>query len=182
MPTKEAIAWDTNVIIDFLEANHRRKFIQPIWEDAKAGNCIIVVSSMAIAEVLRVNTLPSDTDAKLLIEDFFRHRCVFPRFVDFVVGERARDILKKHRMWAPDALHVATAVEEDARVLLTDDGSRRGGRVPPLELHEQIGTPPLKIMTPRDWAQRQTAANNPLFAGLEQSAVATTSSAAPERL
>jgi len=67
-------------------------------------------------------------------------------------------------MSTEDSIHLVTAAEESAAVLLTYDNRRQGGRIPPLAMNEKFGIPPLKVMKPDDWHSEQLKSSAPLFA------------------
>ena len=66
-----------------------------------------------------------DGDKELLgkYDAFFQRRRLVVSDVSAPVIERATDLRSRHRFKTPDAIHLATAIEEHASLLLTGDDS-----------------------------------------------------------
>ena len=140
MPTK--YYWDSCVFIDRLQRTpHRIGPLEQITNDAADGKVLIVTSTMAIAEVVRVDSQENDETQDNLIRDYFDNDCIVVHQVDRRIAEDAARICRKTGVKPPDAIHVATALMADVSVLHTYDNNL-------LSKNGLVGSPPLRIETP----------------------------------
>ena len=89
---------------------------------AEGGRCRLVVSCLALMEVLVVPERHGEHELCRQYRDFFRS---FPNLemmpIDGELAEVASDLRASHRIRTPDALHLATALRAGARAFLTED-------------------------------------------------------------
>lgn len=160
------IGWDSCVILDFLDQKAGRyEYVKPIAEEAKKGKLKIVVSMLAVAEVLHLGSAPPDEQK--VISDFFESPFVHREAAGLFVCEIARDIRRNHPVDGADSIHLASAVITNTPILLTTDGTGKKKKKPLLPLDGKIKLAngnPLKIMTPKDYDQMQNLVANPILA------------------
>ena len=151
---RRVVAWDSCVFLHFLKKTKEHvSDLAAIWREANAGKFKILASTLTVSEVLRLNGDLSPTD-ELTIRNTLYDEPVVLHHADLSVCEIARDIRRKHKIYTPDAIHLATAIRIGAEAFLTYDKNRRNGRVPPLDLNKSVGAPPLEIITPGEWVKR----------------------------
>jgi predicted nucleic acid-binding protein len=136
--------WDTQACLAWLNS-------EPEWnagcklalDEAAAGRIEIVVSALALVEVLYVRGQPPiKRDHAAKITQFFQQPFFTIVNVDRRIAERARDVHWDHGVSTRDAVHVATALEAAAECLETCDG-------PLVKLSGKVGgTPTLVICKP----------------------------------
>jgi len=154
------IAWDSCVVIGCLDSKpDGDKFIRPIHELAIAGRFRIVVSTLAIAETVRLDGLTPE-EQRLKIRDFFDSTYVDVYEMSRKIAEKTQDLIRelgKAKMRSADVVHVATAVVSGAKHLLSDDDKMLTlNRIPAVS-----GT--LRIMTPQSFFETVVATDLPLF-------------------
>jgi predicted nucleic acid-binding protein len=116
------------------------------------GNYRLVLSTLVITEVRPPGT--GNAAHERIVEELFDADRPYIRFyaVTRRIAALARDlVIQFSGLTNPDAIHLATAVEARADVFFTYDGARdtsrrRSGGL--LRLNGQIGSPPLRIVTP----------------------------------
>jgi predicted nucleic acid-binding protein len=120
-----------------------------VLDEAAAGNIEIVVSALALVEILYVRGVPQikkDQSAKIV--QFFRQPYFIVVNVDDRIARLARDVVWDHGVEPRDAVHVATALAAQAAYLDTGDAGllKMSGKVG--------GSPTLSICTPGYGLQR----------------------------
>ncbi|HLG68916.1 MAG TPA: PIN domain-containing protein [Chloroflexota bacterium] len=115
-----------------------------IIQQAERGQTQIVVSTLALAEVAKIDGL-QDSQAEDKIKEFFDRHYVIPAAVDIAVADIARYLVRKYTI-APklrpmDAIHIATAMLYRVPVLETFDSDL-------WKVSGQEGDPPILIQTP----------------------------------
>ena len=121
--------WDTSVIIDFLVGTERAKPHVPlIIEEARRGDTRIMVSTLAEAEVVRIDGVLTD-DQEEMIKEFFGRPYVVRAQLDSRVAAIARRITRTtslspdmRTIKPPDAVHVATAERWGVSIVECYDG------------------------------------------------------------
>lgn len=101
-----------------------------MWQDcmgtlqaAEAGEVRLVVSALAIAEVLMLKGHPViPSERSQMVRDFFRKSWISVRQVDRTIAELAQDFVWDHEISPKDAIHVATAIHLGVPFLDTFDG------------------------------------------------------------
>ncbi|MGA2440595.1 MAG: PIN domain-containing protein [Tepidisphaeraceae bacterium] len=165
---RKKIAWDTVVVLDWLRKRKGRvEFILPIVKEAEDGGVFIVVSTMAIAETLYVES-PGKSEDYQIISEFFDSKEVWTQAMDRSVAECARDIRRAHDIAGADSLHIATALVTGSRFLLTNDGDPPKSRKKPmLPLDQKIkmltSGDLLRIMTPKAYHDMRVREQNPII-------------------
>jgi predicted nucleic acid-binding protein len=123
--------WDSCVCIDWIQDKdpEKRKLLRPIVDAATAGDVVIVVSGLVLAEVVQtkgkpIHAVTDDDDAKIRL--FFLHPFVEMRPIDPKIGHLARDIMRARlalkykdgkdnqaykKLPVNDAIHIATALD-----------------------------------------------------------------------
>jgi predicted nucleic acid-binding protein len=138
---------------------------------AEAGELLIVVSTMAIAETYKIDGETPD-GAKRIIQEFFDRKWIDPVAAGRRVAEVAAEIRRGHGIKGADSIHVATALVTRCPILLTDDGRDKSKKhtLLPLDGLLALDGDPLRIMTPEDYHAMRVAEVNPIFAKPEAAA------------
>ena len=116
MTSPQRRLWDTSVIIDFLEGTSRASPSVPlIIEEARRGDTKIFVSTLAEAEVVKINGVLT-AQQESMIAEFFSRSYVVRAQLDQRVAAIARRITRTtsldpnmRTIKPPDAVHIATA-------------------------------------------------------------------------
>lgn len=113
--------WDSSVFIASIRNEPGRADVcENIINDARAGRCEIYTSMIALTEVVkrRPRENPIDPKTEATITTFFRNAFIKPIPVEYVIATRARRLIWDF-LWlrAPDAIHIATALELKIPVL-----------------------------------------------------------------
>lgn len=140
----ERRAWDSDACLAFLNNEvGRADGCARVLEAAESGEVEIVVSTLAMGEVLflREQSLPRKDRDK--IRDFFKRDYIIAVDVTRQIAEMAQDVVWDHGVEPKDAIHVASALYAKAIELNTFDGTL-------LALDGKIGNPRLVIKQP-DW-------------------------------
>ena len=149
MATTNDIYWDSCAFIHrFQETQEFLPALQMAIDRAKNGEFRIVTSTVTLAEVCRIpdqGMLPIEQTTQIL--DFFRNDYVALFQADRWVCEEAHHLIRHHALMPMDAIHVATALMAQVRLVVTTDGKkhRRAGL---LRHNMKIGNPPLRIESP----------------------------------
>ena len=147
--------WDSCLLLAFLQDKPEERelvdIISALLRRAEAGDTLIVVSTLVLAEIRPVR--PYNPDHDEVFWDLIHTNRPYVKVVSVSprIAELAATIGSEHKISTPDAIHVATAWSERVEVMLTMDGSssvesRRSGKL--LSFDEQIGKPPLSIKMP----------------------------------
>jgi predicted nucleic acid-binding protein len=124
MANKLRRCWDSDCCFGFLaNQSGRAEECAKVIEEAEAGRCEILISALAIAEVLHLrgkHDLPKKS--RDTIRAFFRRGIFVVADVDRGVAERAQDIFWDFQVLPKDAVHLATALAHNAHYLETYDG------------------------------------------------------------
>jgi predicted nucleic acid-binding protein len=139
------IYWDSCVFISAIQRTKDRfDILNNILDDAKADKIKIVSSTLAIAEIVKLEQgLDSSklTEDASRIKDFLENKYFHIRNVDRAIAEEAASIAREFKIKPQDAIHVATALRYQCSCLQTYDGGLLG-------LDSKIGRPPLRIELP----------------------------------
>lgn len=151
------LAWDSCIVIDAVQQEPERwPTIQPMVNQAEAGELQIVVSTATIAEVQYLRFLSdqglSQEAQDDLIERWFDNEYIVKRNADRGVCRLAAELARQHAQKGKpvspiDSIILATAILAEAEVLVTID-SGDSKRVGLLELDGKVGDPGLRIKTP----------------------------------
>ncbi len=97
MPSKRAIYWDSCVFIDRLQRRPDRiGILEEITDAAAAGDFLIVTSTVAITEVIKLPEIGLTTPEQVAqIEAFFENPWISIRIVDEVIARSAAELLRE---------------------------------------------------------------------------------------
>lgn len=114
---------DTNVFIYHLEAAPRYSALTEIFFDAvEDGKVEAYTSALTILELnvkpYRVHQSPRALTHIALLKNL-PHLCIKDMTIE--IADRAAQIRAKHGLKTPDAIHLATAIHTDCRLLLGND-------------------------------------------------------------
>ena len=148
----ERVAWDTCVIIDAIQKTPGKwKDIAPWVTQAENGKLKIIVSEISLIECshlkFKEGSLSFDEQHRL-IDEWFDNDFVVRRPIDQRITRLAMRLAREHRLTAPDAIVLATAVRNEVQFLHTGDGKIKKQGIKLLPLSGKIGDPPITIMEP----------------------------------
>jgi len=114
---------DASAIIYFLEAESpfHAAAVQSIARFRSDPASRLVTSRLSRLECRVKPVRDSDKELLAKYDAFFERRRLIIGDVTTAVIERATDLWARHRFKTPDAIHLATAIEEHADVFLTGD-------------------------------------------------------------
>ena len=144
--------WDSCNWISLIAEDEQRRAdtCQRILSDAEAGKCVIVTSTLTLAEVVKVKGQPllSEEQERIIIT-FFEHEYIAIHDVTRRVAEYARNLARNHGLKPPDSIHLATAILAGTDVFETwntNDFASLQGNVP-IRIAEPtwIGTLPMSL-------------------------------------
>jgi predicted nucleic acid-binding protein len=142
--------WDSCAFIHLFQ-NQQEEYhyvLDDIRRRAKNGECKIHTSCVSLAEVCKIpetGMLPIEQTKKIL--QFFENDFVILWQADRAVCEEAHHLIRTHKLYPMDAIHLATALIARPEMVITSDTKkyRRRGL---LWLDGKIGNPPLAIKEP----------------------------------
>jgi predicted nucleic acid-binding protein len=149
MPSKPTLLyWDSCVFLSAIQRTAGRyATLKAILDSAAADEIVIVTSALTIAEVVKLDCDSADPDQSAKdvaeIRHFFENDYLAIKNVDRLIAEQAGDIVRRHGLKPPDAIHVATALSSKCDRLETYDKLI-------LRLDKKVGWPILPISLPRD--------------------------------
>lgn len=117
-------AWDACAIIGWVgEQPDLQSECEPVIREAENGNVRLVVSALALAEVIKLKhgKQPVPKEARQRIEEFFMRTYIITRNVDPATAALSRELVWDHGIDPKDAIHVATALRAKVSVLDTFD-------------------------------------------------------------
>ncbi len=164
------IAFDSVVVIDLLDQKQGRyEWIKPIVATAEAGELLVVVCAMGVAEVVGCPGKTAD-QSRAIIKEFFDKSWIVPLAVSVQIAEAAAEIQRRHKADCADAVHLAAAIYSKSSYFLTNDGDspttkKKRNKRPllPLDKKLMVDGQPLRIVTPQRYHEIQVANQNPLF-------------------
>jgi predicted nucleic acid-binding protein len=141
--TIELVYWDSDAFLGWLqEETGKVNLCEGTIERAKAGEVVIVTSTLTLAEVLWMRGGPRVPEEKAdKVRRFFRHSYLRLWTVTRSIAEDAQDLVWKHSIRPKDAIHVATALAARCPTLETFDEGL-------LKQSGTVGAPPLIIRRP----------------------------------
>lgn len=121
--TKTIIALDTNIFIYQFEENKKFfPFTNKIFQNIESGKYYAVSSIITMLEIL---TLPKKQKDYLLVKEYSEVLSDFPhlKFIDvnWRITDLASSIRAKYNLTSPDAIQVATAIDNNAAYFYTAD-------------------------------------------------------------
>jgi predicted nucleic acid-binding protein len=140
----ELIYWDSDAFLGWLQEEPGKvEKCEGTLQRAKAGEVLIVTSTLTITEVLWMRGGPKvSRDKADKLRRFFRRSYIRVRNVTRSIAESAQDLVWDNGIRPKDAIHVATALDAGTPVLETFDDGLIGKS-------QTVGDPPLTIRTPQ---------------------------------
>lgn len=119
----DRILIDTNSFIYFMEDNEAyADILQSVFDTVESGKIFGITSTLVLTEVL---TKPVKDDNKKLQAQYTAFLTHFPnlylRDIDSKVAIRAAKLRAKYGIKTPDSIFIATAFEESASAIITND-------------------------------------------------------------
>jgi predicted nucleic acid-binding protein len=117
------IAIDTNLFVYLMEKHPEYlENVSVIFRMIESGNCSGITSVLAVSEIL---TKPLKDNNKILVSKYKIFINTFPNLIvrnmDYKIALRTAKIRAKYGLKTPDAIFVATAIEEKAGLFITND-------------------------------------------------------------
>lgn len=125
---------DASAIIYLIEAESpfHAAAVQTVARFRGDPDSRLVTSRLSLLECRVKPRRDGNDDLVAKYDAFFHGRRLVIADVTAVVIERASDLRARHRFKTPDAIHLATAIEEDADLFLTGDDDLK--RCPDLKI------------------------------------------------
>lgn len=115
--------WDSDSFLGFLnEEEGKVELCAPVLRRAEEGQLQIVTSALTMVEVLWMKDrqrIPHEQAR--VVHDFFERECFVMVNLDRTIAEKAREVVWNHGIKPKDAVHVATALDQELEVLETFD-------------------------------------------------------------
>ncbi len=126
LPPRGSIYLDTSAIIYSVERNEPYlTLLAPAWQQAEAGQIVVVCSELAIAETL----VRPIREGNLGLETAFRSVFAAPEVQVVPVTRQLWEATARLRaetgLKTPDALHAVTALQVECALFLTNDADFR---------------------------------------------------------
>jgi predicted nucleic acid-binding protein len=106
--------WDSNNFLAWLNQEHNFGTLDAILRDCRAGNCQIVTSTFAFAEVFYIRGTSTPLDKVKAIEGMFAQSWIIPMEVDRTVGELSGELMREFSqrdgLRPFDSIHLASAI------------------------------------------------------------------------
>lgn len=120
---KPIIALDTNIFIYHFEENKKfLKYTSKIFQSIETGEYKAISSIITLLEIL---TLPKKQQNYQLVKEYSEVLLDFPnlQFVDvnWPIVDLASSIRAKYNLTTPDAIQIATAINDNATIYYTAD-------------------------------------------------------------
>ena len=117
------VAVDTSPFIYFIEERPKYvPFVDPFFEAVDRGEIRVITSVLTLTEVL---VLPLRLKDQRLVERYSRILLqadnIFSSEVSTAIATRAADLRSAHRLRTPDAIQLATAIDQGADAFVTND-------------------------------------------------------------
>jgi len=114
---------DASAIIYFVEAESlfHTAAVQSVGRFRSDPESRLVTSRLSRLECRVKPAQDSDQELLAKYDAFFKRRRLVSADVTAAVIERATELRSRHRFKTPDAIHLATAIEEHADLFLTGD-------------------------------------------------------------
>ena len=108
----ERRAWDSDAFLGWLqEETHKHETCRPVIRAAEKGDLVLVVSTLALAEVITMKgEVPIPAEVAEKVTAFFEQPYIKVRNLDRRTAELARSVVWQAKVKAKDAVHVATAL------------------------------------------------------------------------
>ena len=135
--------WDSTVIIAYLNNEQQRADIcQAILDEAAAGNIVIYISALSMAEALKYRSRkPIAKENRQKVVEFFQNDYIRIINVDRFIARDAQELYWENGIDPKDAIIVATALKNKFTVMETYDDAL-------ITKSKTVGSPPLEIRYP----------------------------------
>jgi len=119
----DRLYWDSNAFLALLQNEpDREAACRDTLAAAQKGDFLIVTSALTLAEVLWLKGAPRLTEDKAdLLNRFFRRSSMRVVNLDRTIAQRAQRLVWESGIRPKDAVHVATALQYECKVLETFD-------------------------------------------------------------
>lgn len=119
----QTIGLDTAPLIYFIEQNSMYlESVRAFFTAMNRGEFRVVTSTLTLTEVLVHPLRARDEALAREYRDIIFDQANLTTFpVSAAIAERAAQLRASHNLRTPDAIQIATAIEEDATVFLTND-------------------------------------------------------------
>ncbi|MCG3130624.1 MAG: hypothetical protein FLDDKLPJ_01390 [Phycisphaerae bacterium] len=141
LPSTGSVYVDANMVIYAVEkVAPYSEMLEPLWQKTAAGALSVLSSELVVCETLIKPIRDGKPNLEALFRNFLMNSHEF-RLLPITLGilERAARIRAENGLKTPDAIHAATAVEQDVSMFLTNDaGFRRVEGLPVAVLAEAM--------------------------------------------
>ncbi len=140
LPTNGPVYLDSNGFIYSVERiEPHRTLLEPMWQEARAGQFFVVSSDITVLETLVKPLREGDTVVEALLRSLFDAREVGLVPATRELWEDAARLRAKTGLKTPDALHAATALQTGCTLFITnDDDFRRVEDLPVVVLDDLL--------------------------------------------
>ena len=140
LPSRGSIYLDTTAVIYSVERNEPYcTLLDPVWQQAEAGQLVVVCSELVIAETLVRPIRESNSDLEAVFRSLFAAREMRLVPATRQLWEDAARLRAETGLKTPDALHAATALRADCALFVTNDtGFRRVQGLPLIVLEDLL--------------------------------------------
>ena len=117
-----------------------RTLMEPMWQQAKTGQFVIVTSELSVMETIIKPLRDGDEMLQKLFRDLLNSNEVRLAPATRALWEAAAEIRATLNLRTPDALHAATSIQEGCTLFITNDSVfRRVAGLPVVVLDELKG-------------------------------------------
>ena len=122
LPSHGAVYLDTSAIIYSVERNEPHiTLLAPVWQQAEAGQFVVVCSELAVAEVLVGPIREGNKDLEAAFRAVFAAPEVQLVSATRHLWEDTARLRAESGLKTPDALHAATALQAGCALFITND-------------------------------------------------------------
>ena len=122
LPTRGSIYLDTSAIIYSVERNEPYlTLLAPAWQQAEAGQLVVVCSELVIAETLVRPIREGNRDLETAFRNVFAASEVQVTPVTRQIWEDTARLRAATGLKTPDALHAVTALQAECTLFITND-------------------------------------------------------------
>ncbi len=117
-----------------------RALLEPMWQQARAGQFVIVTSELSMAETIIKPLRDRDEALQRLFRELLNSNEVRLVPATRALWEAAAELRAALNLRMPDALHAATGIQEGCALFITNDSAfRRVAGLPVIVLNELQG-------------------------------------------
>ena len=117
-----------------------RALLEPMWQQARAGQFVIVTNELSVAETTIKPLRERDEALQRLFRELFNSNEVRLVPATRAWWEAAAELRAELNLRMPDALHAATGIQEGCTLFITNDSAfRRVTGLPVVVLNELQG-------------------------------------------